>query len=460
MTPLLNGAGLAIGTSLLLATTCLAAEQPGLGGVAAPDSNSVSSELRSELDMLRAEVERLRANQTQPLDEARAREIRALVSDVLADADSRASLQSSGMTAGWDKGFFLSSPDGNFRLNLSGYTQFRYVFNRLGGSVPGSDRNAKGFENARTFLTFSGHVVDPSWIYKISGDFNTDGGAFTLQDAFVLKTFDSGLFAIAGQLKVALLRETLADETAQLAVDRSLVESEFGAGRTQGAGIGWSNDLIKAVFAYSDGHPATGAFNSAWNTTTTEWSFTGRVDFKLAGEWSQWSSLTSFQGDAFSAFVGAAAHYQRGEYGTAAPDELEVFEGTIDGSVGFGGANLYGAFIFRSIEGNATAIDQDALAAVVQGGFFLMPEVELFGRFEWSDPDDGTTDDLAIMTAGVNWYFAKQTVKWTTDIGYSFNEVSATFGNGLIGNGGAPVGWRTDPNDGEVAIRTQLQLSF
>ena len=39
---------------------------------------------------------------------------------------TRASLQDSGMTAGWNDGFFLASPDGRFRMEVGGLVQFRY----------------------------------------------------------------------------------------------------------------------------------------------------------------------------------------------------------------------------------------------------------------------------------------------------------------------------------------------
>jgi hypothetical protein len=75
-------------------------------------------ELRSEVSHLRDTVAELRSTVQEFqagddwLTQQRADEIRGLVRDVLADADTRASLLQDGMTAGWDKGFFLGSADG------------------------------------------------------------------------------------------------------------------------------------------------------------------------------------------------------------------------------------------------------------------------------------------------------------------------------------------------------------
>ena len=66
------------------------------------------------------------------------------------------------------------------------------------------------------------------------------------------------------------------------------------------------------------------------------------------------------------------------------------------------------------------------------------------------------------MTFGVNRYFSGHSIKWTSDIGWGLNEVTSTWGDGFLGGGGDIAGWRTDTagNDGQIVIRTQLQLLF
>ncbi len=56
-------------------------------------------------------------------------DVRALVAEMIADAESRSSLLQSGGTAGHDGNFFLSSADGNFTLKMSGQLQTRYTLN-------------------------------------------------------------------------------------------------------------------------------------------------------------------------------------------------------------------------------------------------------------------------------------------------------------------------------------------
>lgn len=458
-TPVRRVALLSNGASLLV--SALAA---GSTTNAPAVDDATAATIAESIRDLKAEIAAYRAGLENPdgewLTEARATEIRSLVTDVLQDADSRASLQSSGMTAGWNNGFFLQSADGNYRLAISGYAQIRWNLNHLDDPDPGQDRTAKGFENRRTYLTFDGHVVDPSWIYRIQGNFSRSGTLF-LDDAYLRKNFEGGLYLQAGQAKNPFMRETLVSDTGLLTVDRSLVETEFGARRTQGIFGGWSNDTFRLTGVIGDGLAATGGYNTAWNTTNTEWSVTGRAEVKLGGEWSQFNDMTSFPGEELSALFGAAVLWQKGEYGTD-DDELEVLQWTVDAEIDFGGANVFGSFVGRHLDSNAPgASTQDQYGLVVQGGYFILPTVELFARYEWADGDNDQPQ-LSTATAGGNWYIAKNRLKVSADFGYGFNPVRGIFSGGQLGPGGTASGWRTDAldKDGQWVIRTQIQFMF
>ncbi|HJO15781.1 MAG TPA: hypothetical protein QF800_02720, partial [Phycisphaerales bacterium] len=85
-------------------------------------TNQLLSSLQSDLDRVRAE------SSDSWLSNERAEQIKGLVQDVLADADTRASLQGSGATSGYDKGFFIASQDGNFKLTMNMNMQFRFLW--------------------------------------------------------------------------------------------------------------------------------------------------------------------------------------------------------------------------------------------------------------------------------------------------------------------------------------------
>ncbi len=425
---------------------------------------SESSDLDREIAALRNEIRTLRttmaAANDEWLDERRASEIRALVTDVLADADTRHSLQGSGLTAGWENGFFLASPDGAYRLAISGYVQFRWNYNRLQDPADGVDANAHGFEDRRTYLQFEGNVIDRSWTYRVQGNFARGGtGALGLDDAWIRKSFDNGLYVQVGQMKAPFMRETLVSDTGLLTVDRSLVEGEFGIRRTQGVFAGSANDSFRVMAGYSDGHAGTGGQNSPALTRTTEYAFGGRGDVKFGGTWSQFNDMTSFPDEERAAMIGAGVLWQRGEFGTP-DDELQILTWTVDAEISFGGANLFGSFTGRHLDVNGGG-NQDQYAAVVQGGVFVGPTVELFARYEWADTDDAS-DDLSIVTAGANWYVARNRIKLSADLGYGIDGVSPVMGDGFLGGGGGGASWRADApgEDGQFVVRTQAQIAF
>lgn len=434
-----------------------AAALAATGGASPPTGELSDAAVRARLAEVEARLARMEREQGDSwLSDARAAEVRSLIRDVVTDADSRASLLQGGATAGWDNGFFLASADGNFRLNFKGQVQFRYVFNSQDDAAADSTR--AGFENRRTKLIFTGNVVDPTWVYKVQGNFDKSGGSFILEDAYIAKVLGNGWMVVAGQLKVPMLREFLVDDLQQLPVERSLVDAEFNAGRTQGVAIDYRGDWLHLTAGFTDGHVATGGTNMPALARDTEYSFTVRAEALLNGSWDQFNDMTSWKGDEFGFLLGGALHYQDGEYGTT-DDEIEAFQWTLDASADFGGANLFGAVVGRHLE--STTIDLDQYGAIVQGGYFVADDCEVFGRFEWGD-DDLSEEDLAVITVGVSKYFSRNQVKWSTDVGYALDEVAATWGDGLLGTGGSGAGWRTDPAgaDGQLVVRSQLQLTF
>ncbi|MBG83393.1 MAG: hypothetical protein CMJ40_02475 [Phycisphaerae bacterium] len=95
---------------------------------ATPSSDISSSNLQARLEAAEAKIAQLSSQQDADwLTEQRSEEIREIVQDVLADADTRASLQGSNMSAGYDNGFVISSSDGKWKLRINGLLQNRWI---------------------------------------------------------------------------------------------------------------------------------------------------------------------------------------------------------------------------------------------------------------------------------------------------------------------------------------------
>jgi hypothetical protein len=163
------------------------------------------------------------------------------------------------------------------------------------------------------------------------------------------------------------------------------------------------------------------------------------------------------------------------------------FTYTADASWDLGGANLYGAFF-----GNFTSSlpqEQDSGAtptvvgnngnsiqsygALVQGGYFISDNTELFGSWQWYETaNQGGNDPMTspgnvlsaqmnnIFSAGLNIYLTKN-VKFTFDTGWAMNGI--VFQGGIYNQAVAGTNYQTagDQNSGGQWLgRAQVQLVF
>ena len=436
-------------TTAILATTVLTGAQDNQVEIL----TKLVQELRSEV----ADLKSITSNNW--LNDQRADEIRGLVHDVLADADTRASLQGDGATAGYNGGAFLASADGNWKLKINGQLQVRWLYNEA------SNQNDEyGFEQRRTKLKFSGHVLDPSWTFKIVPTWNRDGGTSVTEDSWISKKLDGGSWFKFGQFKQNFLRENIVSSSKQLGVERSMVNNGFTYGWSQGIEFGYKNDDLKLVVQYTDG-PGQ-ANTQALGTSTNAW--VARAEFRFGeASWKDFGYLTSKTGGKSGFLLGAAYEtYDRDaatfEYGNANGSESDGW--TIDASWRGDGWNIFGYLVETTAKDNG--VKQDSSGWLIQGGFLVSDNTELFAQYQEGDVA-GEGMDMDAFRIGFNYWpvAGSNNIKWTTDIGWA----GKTLTNGAGGAGIASSdwvssgnGWRPD-NAGEndqMLIRTQLQLLF
>ena len=197
--------------------------------------------------------------------------------------------------------------------------------------------------------------------------------------------------------------------------------------------------------------------------------------------------------------IGAAVHYQKsGETGdgndTAVVNTEDAFLAyTVDASMEFDGANLYAAFVgannkalFKDKAANTHA-SNNTFGLLVQGGFFVNDNWEIFGRYDgiYADKDASKTTNNAqldpktfnFLTFGANYYLVPKShaMKVTADVIVSLNKTydlrsknPLATGNGTVppgfGSGGVlpntQVGTLGDIGTGETAIQLQFQVLF
>ena len=349
------------------------------------------------------------------LGEQRAGQIRDIVRDVLADSDQRTSLQGSGMTAGWNDGFFMASADGRFRMNLGGFIQNRFTSSTIRtGSYNGANPAQQAvFDRKETRYGFNvpdlqfwadGHVFSRDFQYMVKARFfeelttninkgSTNGNsaaipggpnlsAVELLDAWIRINLDDNWSVRTGQYRSPFSRGFLVLEQYQMSSARSVVDFHYALGYTQGIELEYMNDEFRSRTSIDSGAQdntlgdinanygasgykfwPTGSFgsqNAQYWEQSAEYSVTHRFDWKPAGTWDQFRSYTSPSMETFGFLAGLGLHYQnsRGYQanedtpGTSNPDS-QWFTATIDAQANFGGAAVYGAVFYNYINAPA-----------------------------------------------------------------------------------------------------------
>ena len=517
----------------LLAFSAVAASATAASVEATNDTNAQIAELKKELNELKSQ------NGDKWLTEERASQIRSVVQDVMADADTRSSLQATAATSGYNNGFFIASPDGNFKLQVNGQVQVRSSYawatnsswNAARTNDPHATKAQYGTEIRRAKLSFSGNVVDPSWQYKVTmaylpagSQVATPGGSYTgsspynvagansgngsastanLEDAYISKDMGNGMSLMMGQFKSPFLREELVSSANQLGVERSVVNQMFSTGWTDGIQFTAKNDSLMGMVSFNNG--GNNANFATQNMSSTDgaysqYAITGRVQWLAFGNWAQFNDMTSMRGGGQGLMIGAAFNWQHGGNQNSNPDatldpithlvvepaggvasantDAGFFTYTADASWDLGGANLYGAFFGNFTGslpneggGNGSAIQ--SYGALIQGGYFISDNTELFGSWQWYETvNQGTNDSMAspgnvfsaqmnnIFSAGLNIYLTKN-VKFTFDAGWAANGI--VYNGGIYNQAVAGTNYQVSgasSNGGEWVGRAQVQLVF
>ncbi len=398
-------------------------------------------------------------------------EVRALVAEMINDAESRTSLLAAG-DAGHDGKFFIAG-DG-FRLNVGGQLQFRYIAN-FRDDENTDDDVSNGFQTRRTKLDFNGEI-NRDWFFRVLLSADRSEGNVGLEEAFAGYKFANGVKARWGQFKLPMLREELVSSSRQLAVERSVVNEVFTQDRSQGIELAYSTEMWRIAGAFSDGLDSENTdFNDAGGIGGTpslhvmgesEYALTARAEFMIQGnDWKMWDDFTSQKGQDFGFLLGAALHWQQSTQTPAPTDvDTDTVQFTVDASLEGDSWNVFGAFVYRWQEQSALGAgdtDLSDMGFVLQGGWRFAENTEVFARWESLIADDDrfvtSEDTFNFLTLGLNQYYAGHAAKATIDMVWAFEDTSNLFGSGVLSTGNGLLG---DVEENEVVIRAQFQLLF
>jgi hypothetical protein len=423
-------------------------------------------------------------------------EVRAMVAEMLADAETRSSLLQGGGVAGYDRGFVVRSPDGDWSLRLNGLVQFRYVANlRDNDSAPVGNVNLPGgsafptttnsddlthsFQLRRSYLALSGNIVNKDLRYMVRLNQQRDND-IQVDDVFAEYNYGGGLMIRAGQFRPNFLKEQLNGEAFTLGVERGVTDATFNQGRAQGVSIKYSpDDAWNFFFDLTDGFRSTG---TDLNARPAEYALTGRAEWVFEGSKEDLRDYTSKPGSGWSGQLGAAVHYQEAQEGAGTliiggvpqgpvfPQD-KFFAWTADAQFEGGGWGFYGAVVNTHRDGdNATGNNVSAWGATLQASYRWDAAPEVFAKWDWINVESDTLpaprDNYHFVTVGFNNYYADNAAKFTIDALWAITPTDPGLANlaGLVPGGTNPInsdlGLNGSNESGEVALRAQLQLLF
>lgn len=392
---------------------------------------------------------------------------RAYANELVADAGTRASLLQGGPagSATYAGTFSIADGSGNNRLNFGGTETFRYNATFRSQSSQGNqDDNTIGFNAPVNRIRMWGNVWDKNLTFKVQGNWggnNAQDQGFNLEDAYAMYSWDNGGAVKWGQYKMPVLRESMVEDEFQLAGDRSISSYVFGAGYTQGIEYAYSSDQFRFVGGFTDGvNTANTDFNSP---AESDWAVNVRGDWKIMGaDWERFNDFTSWRSAPDNAMLlGGAFEFQDGG-STGFTSDVQAFLYTIDWSWEGKGWNVFVSGVGAHVDpAGGTTLDNYGI--VIQGGFFLADQIELFARLDTIllDKDMGAPDaTMYFLQGGVNYYVSPEshTCKLTGEVGYATNNTSSLFGSGGLIEGNTRNTFLGDTSTGEFTLMGQIQV--
>jgi len=301
----------------------------------------------------------------------------------------------------------------NARFNgprVFGFGQFRWSYDSLG---------IAGFSVHKAVIGVEGEISD-EWSYLISGQFTPDT-SFEIRDAYVDGNF--GQWGVrAGRFRLPFMAEWQVNEPDLLGNDYSILAYTFGQGRSEGVQVSYSfSEDVVAKFAYSDGFqtPNNAPFNNQ------DWGVVGRVEVSVDKNF----------------IVGGALAYNSTE------NLGENFTWTLDSTIRFN-SQLHA---FVSYTGRSDDVSGDGWRVLAQGGYDIDEDGTIFAQYQFGDISGGRSQ-LSIASLGYTHMF-NPSVRWTTQVGYSFNAIDASWNV-------AETGWNYTRSSGQSLLTSQLTISF
>ncbi|NIP37887.1 MAG: hypothetical protein GWO07_02390 [Candidatus Dadabacteria bacterium] len=345
-----------------------------------------------------------------------------------------------GMKAGYKKGFFMETADGNFKTKFNIRGQFRAQY-----LDPEDDAGENlEFDLARVRLQWKGNAFRPWFKYKLQLDVRED--SFNLRDLVFDFAYNKQFVPRVGQYKVPFNREQLTSSSALQFVDRSILDRNFAFGRDAGIGL---HGKIQKMFLYELGLFQGEGRNSDEgdeNGLDTGLLWSGRIMFSPLGKDLKpkhnfvkeptiqigaavagiESEITGDDGNSslFDETDNRNFRARGADFAALGATDLQLITWAVDLALLHPRANLEASYIGADYDPTGVGGDAYDQGFRVQAGVFLMPKLlEVAARYAYVDFDDavGSDDSAWEITPAISYYLGNSH-RWKIQADYSYIE--------------------------------------
>jgi phosphate-selective porin OprO and OprP len=357
-------------------------------------------------------------------------------------------------SAGYEKGFYIQSADGDYKIktNIQLMPQYQFVAIEGAGKV-------NTFQMRKARLILSGHAFNPDVTYKFQ--LEAVGGGVTrvsegaaqggpnLRDAYLNYKYSDGLQLMVGQFKPRFNREELTSSSKLQFVDRSVSNEIFNHGRDIGIDI--HGKFLDGQLGYDLYVQNEGANRNATNPNN-EFLTGFRLLWNAMGKHGYSMSDVKHSEDHQLAFgLGANLNFL-----TAAGDPTFI---GLTGDVAY----KYAGFSFHG-EGNYMrnhTATTNIFGGLAQAGYFLIPkkfEAALRGAFVV--PTAAGVVNGYETGVGLNYFFYGHNLKVQLDYNLLWNSAlvlgATSAPANVVGGSTTTPGFIQNQNDSRVRLQTQL----
>jgi len=361
--------------------------------------------------------------------------------------------------------FVIKSADGNSKLKVGGRVQVRYTYDGKEGIGNGAD-DRSNFAIQRARLKLSGHLFTKKLRYKYQHDMGK--GKVSPKDFWAdYELVDKWVHVRAGQWKRPFSRQQINSSGKLEMTDRAITDKKFHGGRD--IGIALHNNYEKSP----EIEYVLGVFNGT-GTSEIPHRFTPTLALRLGYNYGgiKGYSEGDMAGGGLRFGIGASALMNMDLDDDKSDDSAMLAE--VDFILKIAGFSTSGAFYLAQTDGKAALDGSDQTRMLgdkdirkgmgfhAQMGYMISKTYQPVVRYsmvmydkydalkEEDDPNDKDkviiVDDARAkasyseLAVGFAWYFHKHKVKWQTEF--------------------AMTDEKDDDKDGDMVVRSQLQLAF